>query len=173
MHIETLDPSDSGHLWIFAGPDGGIGKTLETSEYIDNKEAIFQGDEFLLTGFHRQREKEIESLIRKFGGHVLSQVPLFSLDKRKNMTDFPSWKPPIVLSPRKVCCSISSHILGVLYLLPIFKGHRGRVSHLKFSLLRMRNSNCSSNKRLQQHAIEAGIGERHINTVFFIIYINL
>ncbi|XP_025796630.1 uncharacterized protein LOC112876682 isoform X2 [Panicum hallii] len=77
-------------------------ETLETREDIDNREATFQGVEFMLTGFPNQKEKEIESLIRKCGGYVLSKVPPFSLDKRKNMDEFPSWKPPIVLSPKKV-----------------------------------------------------------------------
>ncbi|KAJ1293040.1 hypothetical protein BS78_01G037500 [Paspalum vaginatum] len=79
-----------------------IEETLGTREYIDNKGAIFQGVEFLLTGFPNQKEKEIESLIRKNGGYVLSKVPLFPFDKRKNMAGIPSWKPPIVLSPKKV-----------------------------------------------------------------------
>ncbi|KAL6894318.1 hypothetical protein ACP4OV_008416 [Aristida adscensionis] len=84
-----------------------------------SKESIFQGMEFLLTGFHNQKEKEMESLIRKFGGYVLSKVPRFSLDKRKNMAEFPRWKPPIVLSPKKVStakflygCAINTWILN-------------------------------------------------------------
>ncbi|KAG2534348.1 hypothetical protein PVAP13_9NG061830 [Panicum virgatum] len=77
-------------------------ETLETKEGIDNKEATFQGVEIMLTGFPNQKEKEIESLIRKCEGYVLSKVPPFSRDKRMNMNEFPSWKPPIVLSPKKV-----------------------------------------------------------------------
>ncbi|WVZ60989.1 hypothetical protein U9M48_010932 [Paspalum notatum var. saurae] len=86
----------------FSRSDSRIEETLETREYNDNKGAIFQGVEFLLTGFPYQKEKEIESLIRKCGGYVLSKVPLYPLDKRKNMAGIPSWKPPIVLSPKKV-----------------------------------------------------------------------
>uniref|UniRef100_A0A0A8ZYT5 BRCT domain-containing protein n=1 Tax=Arundo donax TaxID=35708 RepID=A0A0A8ZYT5_ARUDO len=86
----------------FNRSDSGVEETLETCEYIDNKAALFQGVEFLLTGLRNQKEKEIESLIRKFGGYILSKVPFFPLDKRKNMAEFPSWKPPIVLSPKKV-----------------------------------------------------------------------
>lgn len=56
----------------------------------------------MLTGFPNQKEKEIESLIRKCGGYVLSKVPPFPLDKRYNTAESPSWKPPIVLSPKKV-----------------------------------------------------------------------
>ncbi|XP_062214221.1 uncharacterized protein LOC133915176 isoform X2 [Phragmites australis] len=86
----------------FSRSDSRVEETLDTCEYIDSKEAIFQGVEFLLTGLHNHKEKEIESLIRKFGGYVLSKVPQFPLDKRKNMAEFPSWKPPTVLSPKKV-----------------------------------------------------------------------
>ncbi|KAL6638112.1 hypothetical protein ACP70R_025684 [Stipagrostis hirtigluma subsp. patula] len=98
----------------FSCSDSRIEETLETS-----KEAIFQGLEFLLTGFPNQKEKEIESLIRKFGGYVLSKVPLFPLDKRKSTAEFPRWKPPIVLSPKKLStakflygCAIDSWILN-------------------------------------------------------------
>ncbi|CAL4919710.1 unnamed protein product [Urochloa decumbens] len=86
----------------FSRSDSRIKERLKTKEYIDNKEATFQGVEFMLTGFPNQKEKEIESLIRKCGGYVLSKVPLFPLDKRKNAVEFPSSKPPIVLSPKKV-----------------------------------------------------------------------
>ncbi|KAG2544984.1 hypothetical protein PVAP13_9KG399108 [Panicum virgatum] len=84
----------------FSRSDSRREETPETREGIDNKEATFQGVEFMLTGFPNQKEKEIESLIRKCGGYVLSKVPSFSLDKRMNMDE--CWKPPIVLSPKKV-----------------------------------------------------------------------
>ncbi|OEL16897.1 Magnesium-chelatase subunit ChlD, chloroplastic [Dichanthelium oligosanthes] len=103
----------------FSRSDSRIEETLETREHIDNKESIFQGVEFMLTGFPNQKEKEIESLIRKYGGYVLSKVPLFPLDKRKNVTEFPSWKLPIVLSPKKVstakflyACAIDAWMLN-------------------------------------------------------------
>lgn len=86
----------------FSRSDSRIEEKVKTREYIDNNEATFQGVEFILTGFPNQKEKEIESLIRKCGGYVLSKVPPFPLDKRKNMAEVPSWKPPIVLSPKKV-----------------------------------------------------------------------
>ena len=71
----------------------------------------------MLTGFPNQKEKEIESLIRKCEGYVLSKVPPFSRDKRMNMNEFPSWKPPIVLSPKKVCCIFTFQFFGAIYLL--------------------------------------------------------
>jgi len=106
---------------------------LEAREYTDNKEATFQGVEFLLTGFPNQKEKEIESLIRKSGGYVLSKVPPFPLDKRKNMAEFPRWKPPIVLSPKKVCYFISFQCFGqsIRYLVSFIITCRNHESQLK------------------------------------------
>lgn len=66
------------------------------------KEMIFHGLEFLLTGFSRKKEKEIESLIRKFGGYVLLKVPTCSPDLGENLESV-GWKPSIILSPKKVC----------------------------------------------------------------------
>ncbi|ONM10720.1 BRCA1 C Terminus domain containing protein expressed [Zea mays] len=107
----------------FSRSDSRTGEMLETREYTDNKEDTFQGVEFLLTGFPKQKEKEIESLIRKSGGYVLSKVSPFPLDKRKNMAEFPSWNPPIVLSPKKVStakflygCAIDAWILNPIWL---------------------------------------------------------
>lgn len=108
---------------------------LETREYTDNNEDTFQGVEFLLTGFPKQKEKEIESLIRKSGGYVLSKVSPFPLDKRKNMAEFPSWNPPIVLSPKKVCYFISFLSFGesicylVFFVITCCRNHE---SQLKF-----------------------------------------
>ena len=39
------------------------------------KRTIFQGLEFLITGFSKKKEKEIEALLRKHGGMVLSDIP--------------------------------------------------------------------------------------------------
>ncbi|CAN6280849.1 unnamed protein product [Urochloa humidicola] len=89
----------------FSRSDSRIEEKLKSGEYIDNKEATFQGVEFILTGFPNQKEKQIESLIRKCGGYVLSKVPPFQLDRRNNVVEFPSSKPPIVLSPKKVSTS--------------------------------------------------------------------
>nr|CAB3492753.1 unnamed protein product [Digitaria exilis] len=101
------------------GAGGRIEKKLETREYIDYKEAILQGVDFMLTGFPNQKEKEIESLIRKCGGYVLSKVPPFPLDKTNSIAESSSWKPPIVLSPKKVStakflygCAINAWVLN-------------------------------------------------------------
>ncbi|KAF8748273.1 hypothetical protein HU200_013019 [Digitaria exilis] len=103
----------------FSRAGGRIEEKLETREYIDNKEAIFQGVDFMLTGFPNQKEKEIESLIRKCGGYVLSKVPPFPLDKTNSIAESSSWKPSIVLSPKKVStakflygCAINAWVLN-------------------------------------------------------------
>ncbi|XP_019706035.1 uncharacterized protein [Elaeis guineensis] len=70
---------------------------------VDGKEMIFLGLEFLLTGFSSQKRKELEALIRKYGGYVLSNIPACSPDLRgKWKVDPACWKLPIILSPKKV-----------------------------------------------------------------------
>ncbi|WOL05573.1 hypothetical protein Cni_G14302 [Canna indica] len=70
---------------------------------IDRKEMIFFGLEFLLTGFSGQKEKELETLISQYGGHVLPTIPVNrpNLMERWKM-DSGIKKHPIVLSPKKV-----------------------------------------------------------------------
>uniref|UniRef100_A0A0E0D8L7 BRCT domain-containing protein n=1 Tax=Oryza meridionalis TaxID=40149 RepID=A0A0E0D8L7_9ORYZ len=103
----------------FSWSDSRLIDTIEPREYIDNKEALFHGLDFLLTGFQSNKEKEIESLIRKFGGYVLSRVPSCPPDKRSKLAELARCKPPIVLSPKKVStakflygCAINSWILN-------------------------------------------------------------
>ncbi|KAF8708548.1 hypothetical protein HU200_029918 [Digitaria exilis] len=119
---EFMYPTESPRMQDLdgeAGAGGRIEKKLETREYIDYKEAILQGVDFMLTGFPNQKEKEIESLIRKCGGYVLSKVPPFPLDKTNSIAESSSWKPPIVLSPKKVStakflygCAINAWVLN-------------------------------------------------------------
>uniref|UniRef100_A0A0E0P2Y0 BRCT domain-containing protein n=1 Tax=Oryza rufipogon TaxID=4529 RepID=A0A0E0P2Y0_ORYRU len=107
----------------FSWSDSRLIDTIEPREYIDNKEALFHGLDFLLTGFQSHKEKEIEPLIRKFGGYVLSRVPSCPLDKRSKLAELARCKPPIVLSPKKVStakflygCAINSWILNPSWL---------------------------------------------------------
>ncbi|XP_057976310.1 uncharacterized protein LOC131163672 [Malania oleifera] len=68
----------------------------------DGKRLLFQGIEFLLTGFSTKKEKEIEELIRKYGGTVLSDIPSppNPRGKRKSRS---SWqRHPIVLCIKKL-----------------------------------------------------------------------
>ncbi|KAK1277302.1 hypothetical protein QJS04_geneDACA003612 [Acorus gramineus] len=69
----------------------------------DGRRMIFQGLEFLLTGFSGPKEKELKDLIRKHGGVVLSGVPSPSLNLKGNRElKFEDLQLPVVLSPRKV-----------------------------------------------------------------------
>lgn len=80
-----------------------IYNSLTSCHMMHGKGMIFQGLEFLLTGFSSKKEKELEVLIRKYGGYVLSNIPSFSLDlKRKRRVVTASLKLPIVLSPKQV-----------------------------------------------------------------------
>ncbi|XP_019055070.1 PREDICTED: uncharacterized protein LOC104607858 isoform X2 [Nelumbo nucifera] len=66
---------------------------------------IFQGIEFLLTGFSSQKERELEALIREHGGIVLSHIPLPSLDIRGNRRSRRNQKQkllPVLLAPKKL-----------------------------------------------------------------------
>lgn len=67
------------------------------------KRAIFQGLEFLITGFSKKKEKEIEALLRKHGGMVLSDIPSPPprLRGRRSMK-FDAQKLPVILCTKKL-----------------------------------------------------------------------
>ena len=67
-----------------------------------NEKLIFQGMEFLLTGFSSRKEKEIEGLIRKSGGIILPDIPSPSNSRRKRSSNTNQKKLPIVLCSKKV-----------------------------------------------------------------------
>lgn len=67
-----------------------------------NEKLIFQGIEFLLTGFSSCKEKEIEGLIRKYGGIVLPDIPSPSNPRGKRIPNTNQQKLPIVLCAEKV-----------------------------------------------------------------------
>ncbi|OMP10006.1 hypothetical protein COLO4_04921 [Corchorus olitorius] len=56
---------------------------------------------FMLTGFSREKEKEIEGLIRKYGGIVLVDIPSPS-NRGKRCSRHKFQQLPIVLCPKKV-----------------------------------------------------------------------
>jgi hypothetical protein len=85
----------------------------EPRECIFKKETIFHGLEFLLTGFQSHKEKEVESIIQKFGGCVLSKVPPCRFDNKNKLAELVRWKPPMVLSPKKVSYPVSFFIFAV------------------------------------------------------------
>ncbi|XP_077218792.1 uncharacterized protein LOC143852988 isoform X2 [Tasmannia lanceolata] len=89
----------------------------------DGRSMIFQGLEFLLTGYSSQKEKELEMLIWKHGGTVLPNLPSPSRNlKRKRQS---GCKPhlAVVLSPKKVQttkflygCAVNSFLLETNWL---------------------------------------------------------
>ncbi|KAL0380069.1 UNVERIFIED_CONTAM: hypothetical protein Sangu_0071200 [Sesamum angustifolium] len=93
--------------------------------YLDKekKSLIFQNMEFLLTGLSEKKEKEIEGLIRKYGGIVISQIPVTNL-KGKRSSRFKSGVLPIVLCLKKIQslkflygCAVNALVLKVNWLI--------------------------------------------------------
>lgn len=68
------------------------------------KGLIFRDIEFLLTGFSIQKEKELEGIIRKYGGIVLRDIPSPPNSRGKRISRFKFQQLPIVLCFRKVGC---------------------------------------------------------------------
>ncbi|XP_072969199.1 uncharacterized protein [Typha angustifolia] len=85
-----------------SGNGKGKSNILKSCSRSNAEEMIFQGIEFLLTGFASHKEKELEVLIRKFGGYILHKVPACPSNIRGELMKSASWKPPIILSPKKV-----------------------------------------------------------------------
>ncbi|GFP93930.1 cytosolic sulfotransferase 15 [Phtheirospermum japonicum] len=88
----------------------------------EKKRLIFQNVEFLLTGFSQKKEKEIEGLIRKYGGIVLYQLPLINLTEKRS-SRFKSRAVPIVLCLKKIQsfkflygCAVNGYVLKVNWL---------------------------------------------------------
>ncbi|KAL3632888.1 hypothetical protein CASFOL_025872 [Castilleja foliolosa] len=71
----------------------------------EKKRLIFQNMEFLLTGFSPKKEKEIEVLIRKYGGIILYQLPSINLKEKKSSRS-KSRALPIVLCLKLYACFI-------------------------------------------------------------------
>lgn len=89
----------------------------------EKKRLIFQNMEFLLTGFSQQKEKEIEGLIRKYGGIVLSQIPSTN-SKGKRSSRSKSWVLPVVLCLKKIQsfkflygCAVNAYVMRVNWLI--------------------------------------------------------
>ncbi|KAM7476865.1 hypothetical protein LguiB_024108 [Lonicera macranthoides] len=85
---------------------------------------MFQNIDFLLTGFTSKKEKEIEGLIRKHGGDVLSDIPFPTL-RGKRITRSKKCQPlPIILCSKKLQttkflfgCAVNTFILTVNWLI--------------------------------------------------------
>lgn len=65
------------------------------------KRLIFQGIEFLLTGFSSQKRKEIEVQIHRHGGIILSDIPSPNLKKQRCSSSY-WYLLPVILCPKKV-----------------------------------------------------------------------
>ncbi|OMO61166.1 hypothetical protein CCACVL1_23715, partial [Corchorus capsularis] len=98
-------------------------KRSSTIHFRDQKSfLIFQDVKFMLTGFSREKEKEIEGLIRKYGGIVLVDIPSPS-NRGKRCSRHKFQQLPIVLCPKKLqttkflyACAVNSLILKVKWL---------------------------------------------------------
>ncbi|XP_010672197.2 uncharacterized protein LOC104888808 isoform X1 [Beta vulgaris subsp. vulgaris] len=67
------------------------------------KRTIFQGLDFLLTGFSKKKEKEIEGLLRKHGGMVLSDIPAPPPhSRRRRSLRLNAERLPVVLCTKKL-----------------------------------------------------------------------
>ncbi|XP_027342886.1 uncharacterized protein LOC113855442 [Abrus precatorius] len=86
-------------------------------------EFIFQGIEFLLTGLSSQKERDMETLIRKSGGVVLYDVPSPRNSRDKRNSTISHVQLPIILCMKKLQttkflygCAVSASILKVGWL---------------------------------------------------------
>ncbi|XP_021774930.1 uncharacterized protein LOC110738805 isoform X2 [Chenopodium quinoa] len=84
------------------------------------KRAIFQGLDFLLTGFSKKKEKEIEGLLRKHGGMVLSDIPAPPPYPRRKSLRLNAERLPVVLCTKKLQttkflygCAVNAFLLKV------------------------------------------------------------
>lgn len=74
---------------------------LTNSQVKAGKRLLFQGIQFLLTGFSRQKEKDLEGQIWKHGGIVLFDIPApNSREKRSFISN--GYQLPIILCSKKV-----------------------------------------------------------------------
>lgn len=63
---------------------------------------MFQGLDFLLTGLSNKKFRELQALIRRYGGRVLTKLPDYPSDLRAKLVESTHWKPPVVICPKKV-----------------------------------------------------------------------
>lgn len=80
-----------------------VKRRLTNCHVKDGNKLVLHGIEFLLTGFFSQKEKEIERLIRKYGGIVLSDIPSPPSNSMGKQTSRSNRQlPPVVLCLKKV-----------------------------------------------------------------------
>ncbi|KAK8662043.1 hypothetical protein V6N13_091631 [Hibiscus sabdariffa] len=93
------------------------GQRSSTIHLRNQKSLLFQDIKFLLTGFSRGKEKEIEGLVWKYGGTVLVDIP-FPSNRGKRCSRQKFQQLPIILCPKKLqttkflyACAVKSLIL--------------------------------------------------------------
>jgi len=96
----------------------GMKSCLTNSCIKVGKRLIFQGIEFLVTGFSSEKGKEIEGLICKYGGMVLWDIPSPPKSRGKRSSRSICRHFPVILCLKKVCFLWLRHFL--LYLLILF-----------------------------------------------------
>ncbi|XP_023550837.1 uncharacterized protein LOC111808859 isoform X1 [Cucurbita pepo subsp. pepo] len=86
------------------------------------KKLIFQGIQFLVTGFSSRKEKDIDALLWNNGGIVLPDIPCPS-SRRKKMSKSNCKGPPVILSSKKLQttkflygCAVNALIVNVSWL---------------------------------------------------------
>ncbi|XP_020570591.1 uncharacterized protein LOC110017817 isoform X2 [Phalaenopsis equestris] len=96
---------------------------LISNRTVRNKEIIFQGVEFLLTGFSSCKSKDLEELIRRHGGYVLPNIPSKFPCLSVKPISLASRKLPVILCPKKVettkflyGCAVNAFIINVRWL---------------------------------------------------------
>lgn len=74
---------------------------LTNSHVKAGKRLLFQGIQFLLTGFSRQKEKDLEGQIWKHGGVVLFDIPSPNSREKRTFISI-GYQLPIILCSKKV-----------------------------------------------------------------------
>ncbi|KAJ3687899.1 hypothetical protein LUZ61_017063 [Rhynchospora tenuis] len=84
----------------------------------ERKEMIFLGLDFLLTGLSNKKLRELQALIRRYGGCVLTKLPDCPSNLRAKLVEATRWRPPVVICPKKLGttkflygCAIDSWVL--------------------------------------------------------------
>ncbi|KAL5732666.1 hypothetical protein ACOSQ2_032358 [Xanthoceras sorbifolium] len=123
IHSSTRASKRSKHSDAWLDPQTQLMKRCLATHAKHRKKLIFQGIEFLLTGFSSQKEKEIEGLIRKYGGMVLSGIPPPN-SRRKRSAKSNFQQLPVILCPKKLKttqflygCAVNAFILKVKWLI--------------------------------------------------------
>lgn len=90
----------------------------------DGDKLVLQGIEFLLTGFSSLKEKEIEGLIRKYGGIVLFDIPTPPNLRGKRSSQYNCQQLPVLLCSKKLQttkflygCAVNAYMLKLNWLL--------------------------------------------------------